>query len=71
LLNDPTFRTKIGKVRERLDAAKDPNDPAVLLVAYTEIADAFDKLGDKEEAVKWRQKATAETNKLTSGVGRK
>jgi hypothetical protein len=67
LLNDPTFRAKIGKVRERLDAAKDPNDPAVLLIAYSEIAEAFDQLGDKEEAFKWRHKALAETNKLTSG----
>jgi len=54
-------------VRERLDAAKDPNDPAVLLIAYSEIAEAFDQLGDKEEAFKWRHKALAETNKLTSG----
>jgi hypothetical protein len=67
LLNDPGFRAKITKVRERLDAAKDPNDPAVLLIAYFEIAEAFDQLGDMEEAFKWRHKALAETNKLTSG----
>jgi hypothetical protein len=67
LLNDPTFKAKITKVRERLDGAKNPNDPAVLLVAYTEIAEAFDQLGDKEEAVKWRHKAMLETNKLTAG----
>lgn len=67
LLNDPDFRAKMAKVKEMLDAAPDPNNPAVLSVAYMATADAFDALGDKEETVNWRRKAAMQIQKLASG----
>src|SRR5262249_32720992 len=59
------FRTSIGKVGKMLDAAKDPNDPAVLLVAYFATADAFERLGDRQEAINWQHKAGIQIQKMT------
>jgi len=64
LLEDPEFRAKMDFVRQKLDAAKDPNDPLVLNIAFIEMAAAFDDLDDKEEATKWRRKAAEQAAKL-------
>jgi len=69
LLNDPGFRAKMDVVRQVLDSAKDPTDPAVLTVAYTATAAAFDELDDKEEAAQWRLKAAQQVAKLLGDGG--
>jgi hypothetical protein len=64
LLDDPGFRANMDVVRELLDSAKDPTDPAVLTAAYLATAAAFDQLDDKQEAAKWRLKAAEQAAKL-------
>jgi hypothetical protein len=64
LLENPGFREKIERVRAMLAPAGNPTDPSLLRAAYEQLADAFDKLGDKEEASKWRIKAAQQAAKL-------
>ena len=49
-----------------LDSVGNPNNPAVLFVAYMSTADAFDDLGDAQEAINWRHKAAKEFARLSS-----
>jgi len=63
LLANPDFRSRMEKVRDLLDSAKDPSDPSILNVAYKATAEAFDEVGDSEEAVKWRSKAAEQAAK--------
>jgi hypothetical protein len=64
LISDPNFRAQMDKVSEQLDAAAADGDRSVLPTAYRAIAAAFDELGDKLEAAKWRRKAEQEAAKL-------
>jgi hypothetical protein len=66
LLNDPAFRAKMDTVRKSLQEAEDPTDPLLLTAAYAAIADAFEELGDTEEAIKWRMKASQQAARLIS-----
>jgi hypothetical protein len=66
LLDDREFRDKMDAVRARLDAAKDPKDPKLLLSAFADMAEAFDNLDDQEEAEKWRRKADEQAKKLNA-----
>lgn len=64
LIDDPGFRDKMNKVRIEYDAAEDPTDPKVLRHVYSELGQAFDGLGDDQEAAKWRRKAAEQAAKL-------
>ncbi len=64
LLEDEGFRNKMTEVRLRLEGAENPADPALLRNAFSEIADAFDDIGDQEEVQTWRRKASEQAAKL-------
>ncbi|TWU30191.1 hypothetical protein [Bythopirellula polymerisocia] len=64
LLADDGFRNRIEKVREQYSESDDPTDPALLTNAYSMISDAFQELGDKEEARLWQRKAKEQAKKI-------
>jgi len=66
LLEDPTLRNKMEKVRLQLDQAEDPTDPKLLKNIYQDISAAFDELGDEQEVTKWRRKAEEQAEELKS-----
>lgn len=71
LLSDPGFRQKMEVVRKQLEDADDPTNPILLSSAYGTIAEAFDDLEDKEEAVIWRRKADEQAAKLLPSGSKK
>ncbi|TWT84072.1 hypothetical protein CA13_55480 [Planctomycetes bacterium CA13] len=60
----PEVRERMNDFARRLREADDPRDPVVLAEAYTVVAEAFDRAGDKAEADRWRSKAEAQKAKL-------
>ncbi|MFO0923597.1 MAG: tetratricopeptide repeat protein [Pirellulales bacterium] len=53
----PGMHDKIDSFVKRFRDAKNQKDPALLADAYLILADALFSAGDKEEALKWRQKS--------------
>lgn len=53
----PGMKEKAEAFIERFREAKNQNDPSMLAETYLILASAFLSVGEKEEALKWRQKA--------------
>ena len=48
---------------ERFREAKNQHDPQLLRDTYTAVADAFEGVGDRAEAARWRKKAADQAAK--------
>ena len=59
----PGMKEKAEEFIQRFSEAKNQQDPAMLAEAYLILASAFLSAGEKEEALKWRQKANEQRNK--------
>lgn len=55
----PGVREKMIQFVERIQNAKDPNDPSILAEAFAFVAEAFENANDPAEAAKWREKSAA------------
>ena len=56
----PGIREKMDEFAQRFREAKSRSDPALLAEAYAVVADAFEGVGDADEASKWRERAAAQ-----------
>ena len=59
----PGMKEKCDAFVERFSDAKNQKDPALLAEAYLILADAFLSIDDKDEALKWRRKASEQRGK--------
>lgn len=59
----PGVRKKMDEFEKRFRDAKNQQDPILLAEAYTAVADAFEGVGDQEEATNWRRKAADQAAK--------
>jgi hypothetical protein len=61
----PGVQKKMDEFIKRFREGKNQRDPKLLSEAYTAVADAFNSVGDQEEASKWRQKAAEQAAKAS------
>lgn len=59
----PGMKEKPEEFIQRFSEGKNQQDPAMLAEAYLILASAFLSAGEKEESLKWRQKANEQRNK--------
>jgi len=67
----PGVRKKMDAFAVRFRVAKNLKDPQLLSEAYTVVAEAFEKAGDLNEAVKWQQKAAEQAEKAKAKADKK
>jgi hypothetical protein len=59
----PGVQKKMEEFQKRFREAKNQRDPILLSEAYATVADAFEGVGDQEEAANWRRKAADQAAK--------
>ncbi len=59
----PDVQKKMNEFVERFRVTKNQHDPQLLRDAYHAVADAFESVGNRAEAARWRKKAADQAAK--------